>query len=74
MLNALEFAGRLAAGPSRAFVVVKELNRGYIAGGIAGADALLIDAAVGLFDTEDARGGIESFLKSGPGQAVFVGR
>jgi len=72
--SALEFASRLAAGPSRAFDVVKELGRGYVAGGIAGADALLIDAAVGLFDTEDARGGIQSFLKSGPGHAVFVGR
>jgi hypothetical protein len=35
---------------------------------------LLIDAAVGLFDTEDARGGIQSFLKSGPGHPVFLGR
>jgi enoyl-CoA hydratase/carnithine racemase len=71
---AQEFASRLATGPSRAFAVVKELSRGYSAGGIAGADALLIDAAVGLFDTEDARGGIRSFLTSGPGQAVFAGR
>ena len=72
--TAQEFASRLADGPSRAFAVVKELSRGYSAGGIAGADALLIDAAVGLFDTEDARGGIRSFLTSGPGQAVFAGR
>jgi enoyl-CoA hydratase/carnithine racemase len=71
---AQEFASRLAAGPSRAFAVVKELSRGYTAGGIVGADALLTDAAVGLFDTEDARGGIQSFLKSGPGHAVFAGR
>ena len=69
-----EFAGRLATGPSRAFAVVKELTRSYTAGGIAGADALLADAAVGLFDTEDARGGIRSFLTSGPGHATFAGR
>jgi enoyl-CoA hydratase/carnithine racemase len=68
------FARRLAAGPSCAFAVVKELTRGYTAGGVAGADALLIDAAVGLFDTEDARGGIQSFLTSGPGHATFAGR
>jgi enoyl-CoA hydratase/carnithine racemase len=68
-----EFARGLAAGPSRAFAVVKELARGYSASGIAGADALLIDAAVGLFDTEDARGGIRSFLTSGPGHATFAG-
>ena len=52
---------RLAAGPTRAFAAVKELTRAYTAGGVAGADALLADAAVGLFDTEDARGGIGSF-------------
>src|SRR5246127_2005432 len=71
---AQEFASRLAAGPTRAFAVVKELTRAYIDGGVAGADALLIDAAVGLFDTEDARGGIRSFLASGPGHAAFAGR
>jgi enoyl-CoA hydratase/carnithine racemase len=69
-----EFASRLAAGPTRAFAVVKELTRSYTAGGVAGADALLTDAAVGLFDTEDARGGIRSFLTSGPGRAEFAGR
>ena len=69
-----EFAGRLAAGPTRAFAVVKELTRAYTAGGVEAADALLTDAAVGLFDTEDARGGIRSFLVSGPGQAAFAGR
>jgi enoyl-CoA hydratase/carnithine racemase len=71
---AQEFAGRLAAGPTRAFGVVKELDHAYTAGGIAGADALLTDVAVGLFDTEDARGGIRSFLTSGPGHATFAGQ
>jgi enoyl-CoA hydratase/carnithine racemase len=71
---AVEFARRLAAGPTRAFSVVKELAQAYTTGGIAGADARLLDAAVGLFDTEDARSGIRTFLESGPGQAVFVGR
>jgi len=71
---AKEFASRLAAGPTRAFSVVKELAQEYITGGIAGADARLLDAALGLFDTEDARGGIRTFLESGPGQAVFMGR
>jgi hypothetical protein len=54
--------------------VVKELTRAHTVGGIAGADALLTEAAVGLFDTEDARGGIRSFLTSGPGHAAFAGR
>jgi hypothetical protein len=46
----------------------------YTADGVAGADALLADAGVGLFDTEDARGGIRSFLASGPGHATFAGQ
>ena len=71
---AQKFANRLAAGPTRAFAVVKQLTRSYTAGGVAGADALLADAAVGLFDTEDARGGIQSFLTSGPGHATFAGQ
>jgi enoyl-CoA hydratase/carnithine racemase len=69
-----EFGARLAAGPTQAFAVVKELARTYTAGGVAGADAKLTDAAVGLFDTEDARSGIRSFLTSGPGHAAFAGR
>ena len=67
------YARTLADGPTRAFAVVKQLVRAYTRDGIAGADALLLDAAVGLFDTDDARTGIESFLESGPGKAAFTG-
>ena len=49
--TAEEFARRLAAGPTRAFSVVKDLIRAYTTGGVMGADSLLTDAAVGLFDT-----------------------
>jgi enoyl-CoA hydratase/carnithine racemase len=69
-----EFARRLAAGATRAFSVVKELIRAYTTTGVMGADSLLTHGAVGLFDTEDARSGIASFLTSGPGHAVFAGR
>ena len=68
------FAQRLASGPTSAFAVVKELVGAYAEGGIAGADALLIDAAVGLFDTDDARAGIRTFLEAGPGKATFTGK
>jgi enoyl-CoA hydratase/carnithine racemase len=71
---AQEFARRLAAGPTRAFSVVKDLIHAYSTTGVMGADSLLIHAAVGLFDTDDARGGIESFLTTGPGHATFSGR
>ena len=36
--------------------------------------ALLLDVAVGLFGTEDARGGINAFLESGAADAAFAGR
>jgi hypothetical protein len=36
--------------------------RAYSRDGVAGADALLLEAAVGLFDSEDARAGIDAFL------------
>jgi len=69
-----EFARKLAAGPTRAFSAVKEILSAHVAGGIAAADALLLDVAVGLFDTEDARGGIKAFLESGAAGAAFSGR
>jgi enoyl-CoA hydratase/carnithine racemase len=67
------FARKLANGPTRAFAVVKDLARAYTRDGIAGADDLLLDAAVGLFDTGDARSGIKTFLEAGPGNATFTG-
>jgi enoyl-CoA hydratase/carnithine racemase len=69
-----EFARRLAAGPTLAYGVVKDLARAYTADGIAGADALLLDAAVGLFDSEDGRRGIQEFLESGSADTEFAGR
>jgi hypothetical protein len=33
---------------------------------------LLLNAAVGLFDTEDARGGIQTFLESGREQTLEI--
>jgi enoyl-CoA hydratase/carnithine racemase len=68
-----KFAKLLAQGPTRAFAVVKELARAYTQGGVPRADGLLLEAAVGLFDTDDARNGIESFLASGSSTASFVG-
>jgi enoyl-CoA hydratase/carnithine racemase len=67
------FAHGLASGPTRAFGVVKQLARAYTQSGIAGADALLLTEAVDLFETDDARGGIHTFLTEGPGKATFAG-
>jgi len=72
--EAEKFAQQLAAGPARAFAVVKQLAAAYTEGGVAAADERLLEDAVGLFDTDDARNAIESFLTSGPGKATFAGR
>lgn len=72
-VKAERFAQRLAAGPTLAYAAVKELTRAYTKAGVGAADALLLDAAVGLFDTADARNGIQSYLDSGPGHSEFVG-
>jgi enoyl-CoA hydratase/carnithine racemase len=71
--KAERFAQRLADGPTLAYAAVKELTHAYSQGGVAAADALLLNAAVRLFDTADARNGIRSYLDSGPGHSEFVG-
>ena len=72
--SAEDFVRALASGPTLAFGVVKQLARAYLEDGVPGADALLLDAAVSLFDTDDARGGIETFLNTGAATASYEGR
>jgi enoyl-CoA hydratase/carnithine racemase len=72
--SAEAFARTLANGPTLAFGVVKQLAHAYQRDGVLGADALLLDAAVPLFDTEDARRGIEMFLTTGAATASYEGR
>ncbi len=69
-----EFALRLAQGPTRAHAATKSLVRAQVEGGARAADALVPDAAGGLFDTEDLRGAVRTFLQQGPGKATFEGR
>jgi enoyl-CoA hydratase/carnithine racemase len=72
--QAERFAHRLAAGPGRAFAAVKQFAAAYTEGGVAAADERLLEDAVNLFDTHDARNAVESFLTSGPGNATFAAR
>ncbi len=67
------FARTLANGPTLALGVVKQLARAYLQDGVPGADAVLLDAAVSLFDTDDARRGIETFLTTGAATASYQG-
>lgn len=52
--EATAFARRLAAGPTRAHGVHKALLRAWKRGGVAAADAALVELGVPLFETDDA--------------------
>jgi enoyl-CoA hydratase/carnithine racemase len=71
---ALELAANLATGA----VVAQGLAKEAIDGGLGGPlrDGLDLEAQLfaRVFETEDARIGVKSFLDQGPGQARFVGR
>jgi enoyl-CoA hydratase/carnithine racemase len=71
---ALEMAGKYAAGPAIAIAAAKQaIDRGLdtdLSTGLELERALF----TGLFATEDARGGLRSFLENGPGKAIFSGR
>jgi enoyl-CoA hydratase len=68
------FAGRLAAGPTVAHVATKRVVRAQADHGTRGADERTASLTSHLFETEDTRGAIASFLENGPGKATFEGR
>ncbi len=67
------FAMDLADGPTVAMAATKRIVRAALAGGVREADVVTIEAAGDLFDTEDLRGAVASFLAEGPGKASFRG-
>jgi enoyl-CoA hydratase len=71
---ARDFALRLANGPTRAHAATKRLVRAQLEGGTRAADAEVPAVAGSLFDSEDAREGVRSFLERGPGHARYSGR
>jgi enoyl-CoA hydratase len=48
--------------------------RAYLADGVRGADAVTAEIGAPLFETEDLRRAVETFLAEGPGKATFEGR
>ena len=68
------FAMDLAEGPTLAHAATKRIVRATLEGGVAAADAITPDVAGALFDTEDLKGAVRSFLDEGPGRATFHGR
>jgi enoyl-CoA hydratase/carnithine racemase len=70
----LQFAHRLAAGPTRANAATKKMVRAYLEDGVRGADNRVGEIAAPLFATEDLQNAVRTFLEQGPGKATFKGR
>lgn len=70
----LKFARELAAGPTVAHGATKRIVRAYLDGGVEAADRVTAEIAGPLFDTEDLKRAVESFLRDGPGKATFEGK
>ena len=68
------FAQRLADGPTLANNATKRVVRAYLDRGVRGADAGVPDIVAPLFDSEDLRAAVQTFLEQGPGNATFEGR
>jgi enoyl-CoA hydratase/carnithine racemase len=70
----MRFAGRLAAGPTRAHAATKRIVRAFSDRGLEAADAITPEQFADLFATEDLQRAVRSFLEHGPGKASFEGR
>lgn len=68
------FARSLADGPTRAHAATKRVLEHFQHGGVPEANAHIATIAAELFETEDLRGAVKSFLSDGPGKATFSGR
>ena len=70
----MRFAERLANGPTLANVATKRVVRAFLDGGVRGADAETCGIVAPLFETDDLKGAVRTFLAEGPGKATFEGR
>lgn len=71
---ARRFARRLADGPTVAHAATKRIVAAAVAGGSRAADAVVPQVSGALFETEDLKGAVASFLSDGPGKATYAGR
>lgn len=70
---ATEFATHLAVGPPHAHAATKRIVRAQVDGGTRAADAGTPDEAATLFETDDLKQAVKTFLAEGPGKATFRG-
>lgn len=71
---ALEFAQKIANGPTLAFGVTKQVIRTYVDEGLDAVDAKLPALTAPLRTSEDHQAAIKTFFEKGPGHATFNGR
>jgi enoyl-CoA hydratase len=71
--KARRFAADLAAGPTIAHAATKAIIRAQADRGTRGADERTAELTSHLFETEDCRNAVQSFLQEGPGKATFTG-
>ena len=72
--KARAFAADLAAGPTQAHAATKAIVRVACDEGTRAADARTADLTSRLFETDDNRNAVRSFLEHGPGKATFTGK
>ncbi|PTR30189.1 enoyl-CoA hydratase/carnithine racemase [Rhodococcus sp. OK519] len=72
--EARALVARLADGPTRAHAATKRIVEAWRSGGIAHADSVTPEVSGALFDTDDLRGAVRTFLGAGPGHATYRGR
>src|SRR5215218_8064147 len=72
--TALAMARKFAAGPPLALAAAKRAIDEGLDRDLDEGLALETELFAGLFDTEDQRTGMQSFLENGPGKAQFTGR
>ena len=72
--KSLRFAQRLASGPTRAHHATKRVVRTFLDEGVLAADERTAPTGAPLFETEDLKGAVATFLDEGPGKATFEGR
>ncbi|BBZ29465.1 enoyl-CoA hydratase [Mycolicibacterium madagascariense] len=65
---------RLADGPTRAHAATKAIVAAWRSGGVKHADEVTSEVSGPLFDTDDLKGAVVSFLEQGPGNATYQGR
>ncbi len=74
LAKSMKFVHHVADGPTQANKATKRIVRKVLDEGVAAADAATGEIAGPLFDTEDLKNAVQSFLTEGPGKATYTGR